>query len=581
MRTFALGLVTLACPGDGRKTHIIQSTHSRDPSDSVDVSNSFSTLASLMLQLSPRVSQHGRGHLLAARRAGIGDGIGRKEAAVQMLDQSPRPMFDIPDGLSAVTRPFLRLFTDLRFAIFQLFFIAFLSALETVIPQGETPPFYDATYPSYGLFFDFLPNEIKTSIADVLDALLPSPGGVAVVLGFTTMFSSPIFWASGVGLTISLVLCSLVTQIPMAQTSRQWNFISNAKRFEKLDASGTLHAVDALAAKAQPKRVAMTLANRGYHVFYGGGEEEERGYAVKGILGRFAPLGVHISMVMIILGATYGALATQKAEVFVDPGRSVVVKDVLNPVGALPGKFAAQDKVLRVDDFRISYKPDGKIDQYYSDLALETPGASKGTTKTIKVNEPLVSGGLTVYQSDWKLGRLRLKQRIVDPMADAPGEWKSIELPLGPMGLIKGQGDKNLFATSVRLPPLDGVDAGKPRNVIFAARDLISGVLVFGPNGQLVTTLQPNAKVVVEGTEFFLEDVIGASGLTLKVDPGVKWVYAGFAGTMAMTLASFLAHSQVWLARKNNELRVGGTTNRLKDAIDEELKEILAEVETA
>ncbi len=38
------------------------------------------------------------------------------------------------------------------------------------------------------------------------------------------------------------------------------------------------------------------------------------------------------------------------------------------------------------------------------------------------------------------------------------------------------------------------------------------------------------AAVQVEGMKITVEDIIGSTGLELKVDPGVPWVYAGFAG---------------------------------------------------
>ena len=36
----------------------------------------------------------------------------------------------------------------------------------------------------------------------------------------------------------------------------------------------------------------------------------------------------------------------------------------------------------------------------------------------------------------------------------------------------------------------------------------------------------------VEGMELVIEDMVGATGLELKSDPGVPFVYAGFAGMM-------------------------------------------------
>lgn len=35
----------------------------------------------------------------------------------------------------------------------------------------------------------------------------------------------------------------------------------------------------------------------------------------------------------------------------------------------------------------------------------------------------------------------------------------------------------------------------------------------------------------VEGLELTISDLVGSTGLELKVDPGIPYVYAGFAGT--------------------------------------------------
>ncbi len=34
----------------------------------------------------------------------------------------------------------------------------------------------------------------------------------------------------------------------------------------------------------------------------------------------------------------------------------------------------------------------------------------------------------------------------------------------------------------------------------------------------------------VEGLEITISDLVGSTGLELKVDPGIPYVYAGFAG---------------------------------------------------
>jgi cytochrome c biogenesis protein len=226
---------------------------------------------------------------------------------------------------------------------------------------------------------------------------------------------------------------------------------------------------------------------------------------------------------------------------------------------------------LRLQDFRIAYSADGKIDQFYSDLALDRPGATFLTpTKTIKVNEPFVSGGLTVYQSDWKVASVRVRKRITGSEA-----WKEIVLPMTYFPREKGA-----YGTFLPIPRPDDVDIGRPYGAAIIARDLRQA-LVFGPTGKLVAAAQPGGDPIqFDGCEVVMDEIIGSSGVTLKVDPGVKYVYAGFAGTMGFTLASFLANSQVWLSQDQNTTYIGGTTNRLKGDLDKELRVMVEEVQT-
>ena len=46
----------------------------------------------------------------------------------------------------------------------------------------------------------------------------------------------------------------------------------------------------------------------------------------------------------------------------------------------------------------------------------------------------------------------------------------------------------------------------------------------------------------VEGMQLVIDDLVGSTGLELKVDPGVPYVYAGFAGTttLSILLSTFL-----------------------------------------
>lgn len=122
----------------------------------------------------------------------------------------------------------------------------------------------------------------------------------------------------------------------------------------------------------------------------------------------------------------------------------------------------------------------------------------------------------------------------------------------------------------------------------------------------------------VDGMTIVVEDIVGSTGLELKVDPGVPYVYAGFAGEswcssvvcqtsvvprcsrilvtwhvqdwvlsglhadcllctglMITTLVSYLSHSQVWALQEGSLLHVGGRSNRATVTFALELDDLM------
>ena len=74
------------------------------------------------------------------------------------------------------------------------------------------------------------------------------------------------------------------------------------------------------------------------------------------------------------------------------------------------------------------------------------------------------------------------------------------------------------------------------------------------------------------GMSLVFKELEGSTGLQLKTDPGVPYVYAGFAGLMLTTILSYASHSQVWaMETEDGSVLVGGRSNRAKLAFAEEI----------
>jgi len=81
-----------------------------------------------------------------------------------------------------------------------------------------------------------------------------------------------------------------------------------------------------------------------------------------------------------------------------------------------------------------------------------------------------------------------------------------------------------------------------------------------------------------------IDEVVGATGLQIKADPGIPIVYTGFGLLMLSVLMSYLSHSQIWALETAGKLYVGGRTNRAQVSFEREVVEILdklAESKTA
>ena len=70
-------------------------------------------------------------------------------------------------------------------------------------------------------------------------------------------------------------------------------------------------------------------------------------------------------------------------------------------------------------------------------------------------------------------------------------------------------------------------------------------------------------------------DLVGSTGLNIKVDPGVPYVYAGFGGLMVTVLISYLSHSQVWAIQDGRSVHVGGRSNRGSVLFEQEVEGLL------
>ncbi|XP_010521082.1 PREDICTED: cytochrome c biogenesis protein CCS1, chloroplastic isoform X1 [Tarenaya hassleriana] len=436
--------------------------------------------------------------------------------------------------LKRFPRRVLSVLSNLPLAITEMFSIAALMALGTVIEQGETPDFYFEKYPEDSPVLGFFTWRWVLS------------------LGLDHMYSSPIFLGMLVLLAASLMACTYTTQIPLVKVARRWSFMKSDEAVKKQDFSDSLP-------RASIQDLGVILMGSGYEVFMKGPSL----YAFRGLAGRFAPIGVHLAMILIMVGGTLSATGSFRGSVTVPQGLNFVMGDVLGPTGFLSNPTEAFNTEVHINRFSMDYYESGEVSQFHTDLSLRDLNGKEVMRKTISVNDPLRYGGITIYQTDWSFSALQVSK-------DGEGPFN---LPMAP---IKINGDKKLFGTFL---PVGETDSSNVKGISMLARDLQS-IVLYDTEGKFSGVRRPNSKLPIEidGMKIVIEDAIGSSGLELKTDPGVPFVYAGFGALMLTTCISYLSHSQIWALQNGTTVTVGGRTNRAKAEFPDEMNRLLDQV---
>ncbi len=410
--------------------------------------------------------------------------------------------------------------SDLKVAIVLLLLIALASGIGTAIPQGDPANLYLEAYadnPWLGVLH----------------------GEQVLWLQLDHVYSCSWFLGLIAWLGLSLILCSWRRQWPALKAANRWIDYRTPRQLSKLSIAETRICLDT---NEGLTKLHDALVARGWTLR----RQPNRLAARKGVIGRVGPLLVHAGMVLLMVGAVWGALGGNRLERFLAPGRSL---DLLNRNGD-------NQLSIRLDSFAVERDPAGRPEQFRSLLSLSDSTAPE----EISVNHPLRHRGITIYQADWSLAAISVQI----------GRSPVLQLPLQTYPELGEQ------VWGLVLPTRP--DGSQP---VFLSLDNEKGpVLVYDSDGQVVTRLRPGGPAEeINGLPLRVASVLSASGLLLKRDPGVPLVYLGFAVLMVGGGMSLVSTRQLWAVADEGRLHVGGLCNRNLAAFAGELPLLLAEVE--
>lgn len=440
-----------------------------------------------------------------------------------------------PSFLSQLARQTLKTLADLRLAIVLLLLIAVFSISGTIIEQGESLKFYQQNYPEDPALFGFLSWQ------------------VILQLGLNQVYRTWWFLSLLVLFGSSLTACTFNRQFPALKAARSWKFYHQPRQFQKLALSVSLPG-------KQSAKIQQLLQQKGYRVFTANNTENNSLYARKGIMGKIGPIIVHAAMLIILGGAIWGALTGFFAQHMVPSGESFQVSNIIE-AGPLAKAQIPKDWGVKVNRFWIDYNPDGVVEQFYSDLSVIDQGGQELDRQTISVNHPLRHRGVTFYQTNWGIAAVKVQ------INNSP----VLQLPMAPLQTSNGG---QLWGAYI--PTKTDFSEG----AALLVKDLQGTMIIYDQGGNLTSAVRAGAAVEINGATIKIQELVGSTGLQIKADPGIPFVYLGFGLLMLGVMMSYVSHSQVWLLEIEGENQppqtyVGGRTNRAQVAFERELLEII------
>ncbi len=398
--------------------------------------------------------------------------------------------------------------SSLRFAISLIIFIAIASGIGTFIPQGSNNKFYIDNFDSAPIF-GFLDGE------------------KVLKLQLDHVYTSFWFLFTLILLCISLAACSFRRQIPSLKTSLKWIEYKSEKNFCKLQLTIS-HPINQDGDHIS--KIDLLLKKRGWKTY----KFKSHISARRGLIGKIGPLVVHIGLIVLLIGSAYGSFTSQSKEQYLLPGESL---DLVN-------ESTNSKANVKLVDFSIERESDGVPKQFISKLNFSSEDINLNEIKTAKVNHPIRFKGLTIYQADWAISNVVLEidnilyQLQLKEIPEIGNQVWGVLIELG------SETKKNFLLT------IDNENGPlKISNI-----ENFSGLNLYINDNPLE----------VNSSRVSLKKIIPSSGLIIKNDPSIPFIYFSFLLIIFGTIISLIPTNQLWILvnKESQKLSIGGLSNK-------------------
>ena len=403
---------------------------------------------------------------------------------------------------------FILKISSLRFAISLIIFIAISSGIGTFIPQGNNKQDYLNLF-NENPIFGFINGE------------------KVLRLQLDHIYTSFWFLLALILLCVSLAACSFRRQIPSLKSSLKWTYYKNERNFEKLKLTSNYQIKDD---EEYIGKADLFLRKKGWST----SKFKNCLSARKGLVGKLGPIIVHIGLIFLLIGSAYGSFTRKSNEQYLSPGESL---DLIN-------ESTNSKATIKLENFLIERESDGIPKQFISRLDFFSKDRKSNGVKTTKVNHPIRYKGLTIYQADWAVSNIVIEidnimyQLTLKPIPEIGNQIWGVLLELG----VEAKNNYLLTINNENGPLKISNIKNFAENIVYLNGD----------------------PVEINSSELSLKKVIISSGLIIKNDPSIPFIYLSFILIILGTTLSLIPTNQLWILfnKESKKLLIGGLSNR-------------------
>ena len=418
-----------------------------------------------------------------------------------------------------------RFFASVKLALATLIVLAITSIIGTLIKQGQPDTYYVEEY--------------GAGLARLFERL-----------SFTEMYSAWWFIALLCLFAANLIVCS-IERLPGVW--RQMRADNLAIETRQLESMSTKHKAETdISVSAASEQLQLILSNAGWSSPSRLNREGATLYAVqKGAWTRLGVYIVHLSILIVLIGAIIGALFGYQAYLFIPEGTSassIYLRKDKQPI--------ALGYTVQCDWFEKSYYPNGMIKQYRADLSIMDPDREAPYKKSVIVNDPLSYRGLTFYVGDG----FPMDQYFVVIRNQRTAMEQAFRV--APEQDVSWNNSTEAFR-------IDQVDYDEEGNALrakfsFGPENSVSRAEIWINNQGTVTLDQD------DGPYTFSYRQLYSTLLLITKDPGVMTVYFGFClMVLGLVISFFMSHRRIWVyiepdTQNRTRILVAGSSNKNK-----------------